>query len=358
VTGRTVVSIVGRDFHINGAPTYARREFRGSRIEGLLMNARVVNAIFDDRNPDTAGRWAYPDTARWDPERNLREFLEQMAVWRQHGLLGITVNVQGGSPEGYSKGQPWENTGFAPNGDTRSDYLDRLGRVLERADELGMVVIVGLFYQGQDERMQDEAAIVRAVDGAARWLLARGTANAIVEINNECDVSTYEHEILKPGRVHELIRQVRQTVVDGRRMLVGTSFRGGSVPTVEVAQESDLLLIHGNRVTSPDDMASLVDRCMELTAGRPMPIVVNEDDHFDFDKSRNNMLAAVSRGASWGYFDAGPGSGGAGFQGNYRDGFQNVPVNWSMNTDIKRGFFGLLREMTGQSQSRVPGHEK
>jgi hypothetical protein len=344
--GRTQLTIHGREFHINGIPTYSGRVFRDSPVEGLLMNARVVNAIFDDRNPQTVGRWVYPDTGTWDPERNLAEFLAQLPIWRQHGLLAITVNMQGGSPEGYSRTQPWDNSGFEPNGDLRPDYLSRLDRVLEEADHLGMVVIVGLFYQGQDERMADESAIRRAVDNISRWLLARGTTNAIVEIANECDVLTYEHVIFQPWRIHELIAQVRDTVVNGRRLLVGTSFRGGQVPSSEVAAMSDLLLVHGNRVTDPNHMATMVDRCRALTSARPMPIVVNEDDHFDFDKPWNNMLAAISRGASWGYFDAGPGSGGAGFQGNYVEGFQNVPVNWTMNTDVKRGFFRLLQEVT------------
>ena len=33
--------------------------------------------------------------------------------------------------------------------------------------------------------------------------------------------------------------------------------------------------------------------------------------------------------------------------GNYTDGYQNVPINWDINTPRKRGFFDLLREVTG-----------
>lgn len=39
---QTSVSIVGEDFHINGKPTYAGRTWNGHRIEGLLMNSRMV----------------------------------------------------------------------------------------------------------------------------------------------------------------------------------------------------------------------------------------------------------------------------------------------------------------------------
>ena len=73
-----------------------------------------------------------------------------------------------------------------------------LRRILDRADDLGMVVIVGYFYQGQDERLADEAAVVRAVDEATDWLLDGGWRNVIVEIANECDVANYEHPII-PG---------------------------------------------------------------------------------------------------------------------------------------------------------------
>ncbi len=44
---KTRVSIVGEDFHINGQPTYAGRSWNGHRIEGLLLNSRMVQATFD-----------------------------------------------------------------------------------------------------------------------------------------------------------------------------------------------------------------------------------------------------------------------------------------------------------------------
>ena len=49
----TQVSIRGEDFYINGQPTYAGRVWNGHRIEGLLLNARMVQGIFDDQNLQT-----------------------------------------------------------------------------------------------------------------------------------------------------------------------------------------------------------------------------------------------------------------------------------------------------------------
>jgi len=73
-----VVSISGGDFLINGRLTYEGRKWNGHRIEGLLFNNRVVNGTFEDLNPETVKRWVYPDTGKWDPERNVREFLAAM----------------------------------------------------------------------------------------------------------------------------------------------------------------------------------------------------------------------------------------------------------------------------------------
>src|SRR5512142_3130470 len=148
---RTRVEIDGQRFLINGRPTYEGRTYRGMNVEGLLMNSRMVQGIFDDANPATRSRWRYPDTGKWDPERNTREFVAAMPEWRRHGLLSLTVNLQGGSPEGYSKTQPWINSAFKPDGTLKRDYLDRLERILDRADELGMAPIVGLYYFGQDQ---------------------------------------------------------------------------------------------------------------------------------------------------------------------------------------------------------------
>ena len=339
----THITIHDDQFHLNGQPTYAGRTFtqdgRDYKIEGLLLNTRMVQATFDDENPETQSRWAYPDTGRWDAERNLREFLEMLPTYRDHGVLAVTVNFQGGSPEGYSNEQPWINSGFDADGTLKPAYAARMGRVLDRLDELGMVAILGLFYFGQDEALRDEQAVVRAVDNAVEWVLARGDRHVLLEVNNECNVKKYEHEILQPQRVHELIERTQAITADGRRLLVGTSYGGGFVPLENVVAVSDFLLLHGNGVSDPNRIAAMVDETRAVDGYRPMPILFNEDDHFDFEQPRNNMLAALSRYASWGYFDPG--------KNDYEDGYQSVPVNWGLNTERKQAFFDFARNVSG-----------
>ena len=337
---RTTVSIVGEKFLINGQPTYAGRTWDGMSIEGRLMNSRMVQGIFDDLNPATRARWNFPDGTAWSADRNTREFIAAMPAWRRAGLLAFTLNFQGGSPEGYSATQPWHNSAINADGSLRPDYLARAAYILDRANELGMVVILGIFYFGQDERLANEAAVIRAVDETVDWLLQRGDRHVLIEINNECNVR-YDHAILKPDRVHELIARVKARTRDGRRLLAGTSYGGNKVPEDNVVKASDFILIHGNGVSDPARITEMVKQTRALSSWRPMPIVFNEDDHFDFEKPTNNFVAAVRAGASWGYFD---------FRMKdeaFADGYQSVPVDWGINSPRKKAFFAKLREITG-----------
>src|SRR5262249_7713753 len=166
-----------------------------------------------------------------------------------------------------------------------------------------------------------------------------------IEVNNECNVR-YHHAILKPERVHELIDRVKERTRGDRRLLAGTSYGGGTIPKENVVRSSDFLLLHGNGVGQPERIAAMVKQTRQVNGYHPMPILFNEDDHFDFDKPANNLLVAVGEYASWGYFDYR-------MQGEgYDDGFQSAPVNWGISSARKRSFFGLVKEITSVPDGR------
>ncbi len=77
----------------------------------------------------------------------------------------------------------------------------------------------------------------------------------------------------------------------------------GYIPPANVVAVSDFLLIHGNGVDDPFKIGEMIRKTRQVEGYRPMPVLFNEDDHFDFDKPMNNMVAAVSEYVSWGYFD-------------------------------------------------------
>jgi len=338
---QTIVSIKGEKFLINGQPTYKGKSWQGSSIEGLLMNSRMVQGIFDDLNPKTADQWKYPDTRSWDANRNTDEFIKAMDDWYTKGLLAFTINLQGGSPTGYGN-KGWINSAIDPKGELRSEYMTRLEKIINRANEKGMVVILGLYYFGQDQFMENEAAIVKGVDNTIDWLFSKKFRNAIIEVTNECDVNEYNHEILKPQRIHELIDRVKSKEKNGYRFLAGTSYGGGTIPGENVVKSSDFILIHGNGVKDPAKITEMVKKARAVKGYRPMPVLFNEDDHFNFDQPSNNFVEAVKAYASWGYFD-------------YRitkdegfdDGYQSVPVNWGITSPRKKAFFNKLEEITG-----------
>jgi hypothetical protein len=337
------VTIQDDAFWINGRPTYPKRTWQGKKVEGLLFNARLVQGIFDDLNPQTRTQWAYPDTGRWDPERNTREFVAAMPEWRRHGLLAFTLNLQGGSPQGYSKEQPWHNSALTQTGELRPEYMQRLESILNKADDLGMGVILGVFYFGQDGRLKDEAAVVKALDNAVKWVLDRDYRNVLLEVNNECNAG-YHHPILKPDRVHELIKRAKGQTQDGRRLRVSTSYGGGTIPGENVVRASDFLLLHGNGVSDPDHVVTMVRRVRKVPGHRPMPVLFNEDDHYDFDRANNNFMAALGEYASWGYFDyRRKGEG-------LEEGYQSVPVSWGISSPRKKAFFAKLLEITGSPE--------
>ena len=355
----TELTIAGEKFQIDGVPTHAGRTFEDRPVEGLMFNVRAVQATFDDATDETRKYWAYPDTGVWDAERNVNEFCDALPAWRDHGVLAFTVNLQGGGPCYFPEiYQAFDNNGFTPSGDLKPAYADRTSRVLERADALGMVVILGIFYWVLVGKLEGDAAIHRAAESALQFVADSGRQNVLIEIANE-NQEKWPWEILRPSRVHTFIADLRRNF-GCHNLLFSTSIIGHQMvvpePLIEV---SDYVLIHGNGMR-PEEMGPYVARIRDTEAFKaaPKPIVWNEDS-----PSVGNLDAAFESYTSWGYYDQGFGSGWWGdiwvdYRSQDREteldalsGYQTPPVNWSVNTDLKRAFFGRVAEITGESRA-------
>jgi hypothetical protein len=348
----TTVEIEGRDFLIDGRPTYEGRSFEGRRVEGLMFNSRMIQAIFDDANPETAMHWRYPDTGRWDADRNTDEFCAMLPTYRRHGLLAVTVGLQGGGSI-YREDVfgHYLNSAFTPEGELKPDYLTRLERVLAAADAAGIVVIVNYFYWKQ-QRFVSDAAVLKAAANATDWLLRTGRRNILVDVKNEIREAD---DILSSRRIHEVLDAVHGTTLDGRRLPVGTStFPTNHLPEGDWPDRCDFFMPHGND-SGPDAWRDELRafKQADVVARRLRPILCNEDS-----VDIANLDVAFEEGVSWGYYDQGFGC--AQRQGKFdwtaRDretdfaalsGFQTLPVNWSINTDHKRVFFSRVAAITG-----------
>ena len=377
---KTRVSIDGEDWLINGELTYKGRTFRDWRIEGLLLNSRMASGIFDDENALTRDLWKYPDTGVWDPDRNTNELIAMLPEYRAHGITALPFNLQNSSPLGYyrrdpehleelrrrihadhpgaedddiwaglllaTESQPWISGAFSADGSLKPAFMARAARLIDAADDNGMVVILGLFYQGQDERLTDARAVKNAVVNGCAWVLEQGYTNVVIEINNEVN-TRYEHPILREDRIHELIELAKGVERDGHRLLVSTSWTRRSLPTPESVEASDYILLHGNGYVDPELVSQRVDDTRAIATYTPKPILFNEDDHYNFDQPKNNFSEALSRHAGWGYFDPAEGDGGTPFYGDYQNGYQCPPINWGINTPRKKAFYDFLKEVTG-----------
>jgi hypothetical protein len=305
----------------------------GSKLEGTLPNSRMVQATFDDANGATAGKWKYPNGNFYSAARQTNEFVAALPSYRAKGLLAVSLNFQGGTPINGSLNQPWDNTAFNADGSLKPAYLTQMDQAIRALNAQGMVAILGYFYCGQDERLSNETAVKNAVTNATQWVLTQGYTNVLIEIANEVDANgstpgtTFQHAILSPARVGELINAVQsQSVTFGRRLNVSASLIGGHVPSSSLAQACDFILLHANNQTS-STVTAMVNTARGY--GLNKPIVCNEDS-----TSIANFQAATNAHVSWGYFDPG--------QNNYVDGFQSPPTNWSINTAAKQSFFNLL----------------
>ena len=341
----TNVEIVGNAFHINGKPTYSGRSFRGNKIEGLLFTSRMVNCIINDQNPETRGVWAYRD-GPWDPERNTTEFIAALPSYRAHGLTSVAFNVQGGSPMGYGWHQPWHTSGYTPDGHILPDYRARLVRVLDALDANGMVANLGMFYYLATPALRDEAALIQACDEVTDLVCGGGYTNVIIEVGNEVDIPRWPFEIVKPPRSHELVQRIQRrsqgrVKTNAGRLLVSTSYATQIDIPAPLLQAADYVLFHGNGLPTPESVHARARSIRAQAAYRGQPLLINEDDHFDFDKPENNMMAAIEEYCGWGFFDYRQ------IREPFEYGYQSLPVDWTINSPRKRGFFGLLAQATG-----------
>lgn len=356
----TTVSIHGNEVWIDGKPTYEGRTFEGHKIQGLLFNARAVQATFDDPNPKTCGYWAYPDTDEWDPDRNTKEFCAALPTWRDHGVLAFTLCGQGGGalyrPEIYDH---YDNSAFTRDGNLKPAYADRTARILARADELGMVVIVGMFYWKHTLKMKGEPAIWRATREMMDFLRSTGRRNVLVEVANETG-PRFGFEMFHADRTHKIIDTLKAEYPE---FLISTSQGGLDVgkgqhemPPASLIRSVDFIMPHGNGNTAEELIAGL-DAILAMPEYQlnPKPIIINEDS-----VGVPNLDASWRSYVSWGYYDQG--HNGETHRGHdiYMDtriprettyealsGFQTPPVNWGINTDHKRAFFGRVAEVTG-----------
>ncbi len=263
----------------------------GSPAEGLLMNVRMVNSIFEDRGPELAKL-----TDDFNPEANTDAFIEKIPEYVSNGVNAFTISLQGGMP-GYEGAI---NTAFDADGSLRDDYMHRAERVIRASDDNNAAIILSLFYQRQhshDYALTGKESIRNALENTVNWITEKGFTNVVLEVSNEYRHGGFrnwtdgEWLMSEEGQV-ELIRLAKQL---NPGLLVSTSGMGNGRFHEDLARASDFLLIHFN-TTSLDLYESRIEDVQKF--GKP--IVCNEDDKLGLEGAAALALVVKNR-TGWGY---------------------------------------------------------
>lgn len=289
--GKTVLEIKGEQFYINGRLTYSEIQGSNPNSHGLLMNARFIQGIFDDKT----GRERYNRFGKiFDPEKNTYDLIAALPEWYAYGLRGFTVGFQGGGPCFTIDNKTIDNNPFGADGlSIDPAYAGRMDRLIRAADELGMIVIVSYFYGDQARRLKDGKSVLNAVRTASRFLKEGGYTNVIIEVANEQNIGAFkDHPILHTSEgMVALIEIARQ---ESGGMPVGCS-GGGNYAAREICVESDVVLIHGNGC-SRQQYYNLIQTAKEWAPGKP--VVCNEDS-----QAIGQLLVSYQTKTSWGYYN-------------------------------------------------------
>ena len=283
---KTKVSILGDKWYFNDQILNP-----GSPAEGLLMNVRMVNSVFEDISP-TATKL----DAGFDPMTNTDSFISKIPEYVANGVNAFTISLQGGAP-GYEGAV---NTAFDANGSLREAYLQRVEKVVRACDKNHAAVILSCFYQRQHSHgsaLNGKASIIRALENSVQWITQKKFTNVILEVSNE-----YRHGgYLKWPDGDWLITDAAQIELIDRAkslntaLLVSTSGMGNGEVNEQLAQKVDYLVIHLNN-TALEQFAEKIGQLKRY--GKP--ILCNEDDKLD-KEGESALMLSVSNGAGWGF---------------------------------------------------------
>jgi hypothetical protein len=344
---KTTVSIcdgplgAGRGWCVNGEITN-----KGSAAEGLMINSRMIQGVFDDANASTVSMWAYPDTGRWDPNRNTAEFIANFSDYKACGLNAMTVGFQGGGPiaKDFIHEQPWISTAWGFNGEIDSDWRDRMVKVATAADEAGLVLIMQGWYQGQSRRVNtSDEAVIQTINEMIAVITDNQLTNVLMEIANEDNLHFNQPLLTVQEMARNFAYVQKQT---SNSILVSSSYTSRYTPPPDVIAGADFALYHCNGLT-PANTTVMVESIMSQPAfkAKPKPVFFNECS-VDIDV----MNAAITAGAGWGYYDQGI--------SDYAQGFQSPPVNWRVDASAdKIAYFSRVAQVTGSTATcKVSSH--
>lgn len=306
-----------RSFYVRSGNRDWRKTYTGPQYRpdaaGRLMNLRIAQALFHDE-------WLteFP----FDPDRNTAAVIAALDTYKLHGVMAITVSLQGGNA-GYAKefgaiarataaapgpGKGMLVSAFNADGSLKQPWKERLLRLARALNQRGMILDLAYFYQGQDEVLSHPEAIRQAVIHATDFLIDNNLRNVIIEIVNEVEIKGFDHDRYIEKNLADLIRLARSRF-EVKKAPFRLPISASSAPAMRllpaIAEAADLTMIHGNGKT-PDLKRRRVGELF-AEAAAPGPIYMNEDNNGrdatfqNLQRELASLDAVWDAGGSWGY---------------------------------------------------------
>ena len=320
---KTLVAVRGDNFYINGKLTYSEFINADPCVQGLLFNSRMIQGIFDDAPHRT--QYFRGDITSFDPDKNTDALIAALPSWYDAGLRAITVGTQGGWPVGMTDVKNVQHNPFGEDGlSFDSAYKERLDRIINACDDMGMVVIVNILYWAQTAHFTNGVAVRNAITTCCNHLRDKGYTNVMIDVANEYNIDLFSKFTLinKPDGIATLI-QLAQKESGG--MLVGSS-GGGGMADQETFDVSDVCLVHGNGL-SRGQYYSFLKKAKQMAKGKP--ILCNEDS-----PCFTRLCVGSELHTSWGYYN------------NYEK--QVPPCHWGIEKGEDQFFADRMQALLGK----------
>lgn len=320
---KTSYDIKGNNILINGNLTYSEIENSNEKIQGLLFNARFIQGIYEDITPENQATYNRFNKT-FDKNINTQELIDSLPEWYDAGLRAITVGMQGGGPIYAFKDWHSINTNtFSSDGRIiEESHKERLLKIIDACDKIGMIVIVSCLYEGQSSRFDNEYGLVSAIRSTCEFLSDTEYTNIMIEVANENDIGQFQQHpmISKYDSVSCLVYLAREW--SKNKFAIGCSCGHGAYSKA-IGDASDIVLIHGNS-KHRDDFYNLIQSVIESDPNKP--IICNEDS-----QRITQLQVCEDTHISWGYYN------------NVTK--QEPPIDWSITRGEDEFFAARLKAL-------------
>lgn len=154
-------------------------------------------------------------------DRSAAELISNLDTFASYGINTVSVFFMGsrfGDVKGYNE-----------DGSLNPVYAARMGRIIEAADDRGMIVLVGCLYWGNSKAKWENWTQIQAnaaVANTVRWLKDHSYRNVFVDVDNE--------GMAKRAKSFDN----RQMVITGKKVdpacVIATNFKGEPPPEADL----------------------------------------------------------------------------------------------------------------------------